>query len=59
MATLTRRRDANRQTEHWLIFAEDIIGSMGVRGGVPIHAEQWQWTVSVFQHRAEAFATRV
>ena len=49
MATLTRRRDADRQTEHWLIFAEDIhIGSIGVRGGVPIHAEQWQWTVSVF-----------
>jgi hypothetical protein len=32
-----------------LIFVDDThIGSIGVRSGVPVHAEQWQWTVSVY-----------
>jgi hypothetical protein len=30
MPTLTRRRERDRQAEHWLIFADDIhIGSIG------------------------------
>jgi hypothetical protein len=49
MSTLSRRREKDRQVEHWLIFADDIhIGSIGMRSGVPVHAEQWQWTVSVY-----------
>jgi hypothetical protein len=58
MRMLTRRRDKDRQAEHWLIFADDIhIGSIGARSGAPVHAEQWQWTVSVFRRCTEAFAT--
>ena len=49
MSKLTRHRDKGRQIEHWLIFADDIhIGSIGMRAGVPIHADQWQWTVAVY-----------
>jgi hypothetical protein len=49
MATLTRRRREDRQSEHWLIFSDDIqVGSIGMRSRVPVHAEQWQWTVSVY-----------
>ena len=49
MPMLTRRRDKDLQTDHWLIFADDIhIGSIGMRADVPVHAEQWQWTISVY-----------
>ena len=49
MSTLTRRRIQDRNTENWLIFADDIqVGSIGVRSGVPIHVDQWQWTVAPY-----------
>jgi hypothetical protein len=49
MSILTRRADKLRQVEHWLIFADDIqIGSIGIRAGVPVYADQWQWTVAVY-----------
>src|SRR5262245_32447300 len=44
MPVLTRRRDHTRQQEHWRIFCDDIeLGSIGIRAGVPTHAEQWVW----------------
>ena len=49
MPTLTRRHGQEQHAEHWLILADDIyIGSIGIRAGVPIHADHWQWTVSVY-----------
>lgn len=49
MASLTRRRENGWQAQHWLIFADDIrIGSIGMRTGVPVHAEQWPWTVAAY-----------
>jgi hypothetical protein len=49
MSTLTRRRAPHRQTEHWLILADDVeIGSIGKRAGVPVHVDQWQWTVAFY-----------
>jgi hypothetical protein len=49
MPTLTRRRVQDQQTENWLIFDDDIqIGSIGVRSGVPIHVDQWKWTISFY-----------
>ena len=49
MSTLTRRRLKDQHTEQWPIFADDIhIGSIGVRAGVPVHADRWQWIISVY-----------
>lgn len=49
MPTLTRRRVKDPHTEQWLIFADDIrIGSIGMRSGVPKHADQWQWTIAPY-----------
>jgi hypothetical protein len=63
MRALTRRRVHDRQSEHWLIFDDRIeIGCDGRRAGVPVHVNQWQWTISFYppSHRgvrAEGTAT--
>lgn len=44
MTGLTRRRDTEAVREKWNIFYGDVkVGSIGLRAGVPNHAEQWEW----------------
>ncbi|WP_375775992.1 hypothetical protein ACE103_30025 [Bradyrhizobium sp. ma5] len=44
MTELTRRRDSESAREKWSIFYDDIcIDSIGLRAGVPNHADQWEW----------------
>ncbi|GIQ78448.1 hypothetical protein [Bradyrhizobium sp. RD5-C2] len=44
MNELTRRRDKESAREKWNIFYDDVcIGSIGLRAGVPNHADQWEW----------------
>lgn len=46
MTALTRRRSDNPHQETWHIYFEDVrVGTIGVRGGVPVHADQWGWSV--------------
>ena len=49
MSALTRRRIEDQHVEHWLIFADDIrIGSIGLRSGVPVQVDQWQWNIAPY-----------
>jgi hypothetical protein len=49
MPTLSRRRVKDQQPEHWLIFSDGMhIGAIGIRSGVPVHIDQWQWTISPY-----------
>ena len=44
MPEFTRRRDQNRDQEHWLIYFRDVrIDSIGLRAGVPNEAPSWGW----------------
>ena len=44
MTALTRRRDVEATREKWDIFYDDVrVGSIGLRAGVPNHADQWEW----------------
>ncbi|WP_223975837.1 hypothetical protein [Bradyrhizobium sp. RD5-C2] len=44
MNELTRRRDKESAREKWNICYDDVcIGSIGLRAGVPNHADQWEW----------------
>ncbi|MGY4445897.1 hypothetical protein ACVWZR_000554, partial [Bradyrhizobium sp. i1.3.1] len=48
-AALTRRRSDNPHQETWYIYFTDVrIGTIGVRAGVPIHADQWHWSVGFY-----------
>ncbi|MDH6688981.1 hypothetical protein AB7M49_000864 [Bradyrhizobium elkanii] len=41
---LTRRRDKEAAREKWSILYRDVVvGSIGLRKGVPNHADQWEW----------------
>jgi hypothetical protein len=41
MTELTRRRSENDQHETWHIYSADVrIGTIGIRAGVPISADQ-------------------
>ncbi|MEY9744933.1 hypothetical protein ABIF65_004307 [Bradyrhizobium japonicum] len=43
---LTRRRSDNPHEETWHIYSGDVrIGTIGVRAGVPVHADQWAWSM--------------
>jgi hypothetical protein len=45
MPTLTRRRSDNPHQEVWQIHCAGVcIGTIGERAGVPVHADQWQWS---------------
>ncbi len=45
MPVLTRRRSQNRDQESWLICHGDVhVGTIGIRSGVPVHVDQWQWS---------------
>ncbi|WP_445215449.1 hypothetical protein ACKWRH_23500 [Bradyrhizobium sp. Pa8] len=44
MTALTRRRSDNEPQESWNIYCGDVrIGTIGVRAGVPLSADQWGW----------------
>jgi hypothetical protein len=56
MATLTRRRDPDARQESWRVFYGDIVvGTIGVRSGVPVHVDQWTWSCGFYpvSHRGE------
>ncbi|UEM08429.1 hypothetical protein J4G43_026935 [Bradyrhizobium barranii subsp. barranii] len=46
---LTRRRADNPHEETWHIYSSDVrIGAIGVRAGVPVHADPWAWSVGFY-----------
>jgi len=48
-AALTRRRSDNPHAETWHIFFTDVrVGTIGVRAGVPVHADQWGWSIGFY-----------
>jgi hypothetical protein len=45
MPALTRRRDSNAPQETWRVYYGDVIvGTIGIRSGVPAHVDQWRWS---------------
>ncbi len=49
MSALTRRRGDNPHEETWQIYFTDVrIGTIGVRAGVPVHADQWGWLIGFY-----------
>ncbi|WP_223153657.1 hypothetical protein [Bradyrhizobium japonicum] len=58
-AALTRRRSNNPHEETWHIFSDDVrIGTIGVRAGVPVHADQWGWSVGFYPSMEPATGRR-
>jgi hypothetical protein len=67
MPALTRRRDPEARQESWRVFYGDVqVGTIGLRSGVPMHAEPWHWSCRFYpvSHRglredgiAPAFST--
>ena len=58
MPTLTRRRSDNPHHETWHVYYGDVpIETIGERAGVPVDADQWQWSCGFYpglnpgQHR--------
>ncbi|WP_141382266.1 hypothetical protein, partial [Bradyrhizobium elkanii] len=46
---LTRRRADNPHEETWQIYFTDVRnGAIGVRAGVPVHADQWEWSLGFY-----------
>ncbi len=46
---LTRRRSDNPHEESWHIYSGDVrIGTIGARAGVPVHADQWGWSIGFY-----------
>jgi hypothetical protein len=44
MTALTRRRDPEARNEAWHVYYGDVhVGMIGIRSGIPHHADQWQW----------------
>jgi hypothetical protein len=49
MTALTRRRGNNPHEESWQIYFTDVrTGTIGARAGVPIHADQWGWSIGFY-----------
>ncbi|UFW48504.1 MULTISPECIES: hypothetical protein [Bradyrhizobium] len=49
MNTLTCGRSDNPHGETWHIYFNDVrIGTIGERAGVPVHADQWAWSVGFY-----------
>jgi hypothetical protein len=45
MPALTRRRDPDDRQERWRVFYRDVqVGAIGIRSGVPVDVDQWDWT---------------
>ena len=50
MTALTRRRGNNPHEESWQIYFTDVrTGTIGARAGVPIHADQWGWSIGFYR----------
>jgi hypothetical protein len=48
MPALTRRLDPRAPQERWRVFYGDIqVGAIGMRSGVPIHVDQWEWSCNL------------
>ncbi|WP_347336473.1 hypothetical protein [Bradyrhizobium japonicum] len=46
---LPRRRSDNPHEESWHIYSGDVrIGTIGARAGVPVHADQWGWSIGFY-----------
>ena len=42
-------RSDNPHAETWHIFFTDVrVGTIGVRAGVPVHADQWGWSIGFY-----------
>jgi len=49
MTALTRRRSDSSHQETWHIYFEDVrIGHIGMHAGVPLHQEQWGWSLGFY-----------
>lgn len=49
MTDLTRRRSDNEHNETWHIYFGDVrIGTIRIRAGVPISADQWGWSLGFY-----------
>ncbi|MET4315895.1 hypothetical protein [Bradyrhizobium sp. RT4b] len=49
MTALTRRRSDNPHEETWHIYFTDVrIGTIGLHAGVPVHADQWGWSIGFY-----------
>ncbi|QOZ69134.1 hypothetical protein SAMN05192541_109286 [Bradyrhizobium arachidis] len=43
------RRSDNPHGEIWLVYFDEVrIGTIGERAGVPVHADQWAWSVGFY-----------
>jgi hypothetical protein len=58
MPALTRRRSTNLHLVTWHVYYGDVpVGMIGQRAGVPVDADQWQWSCGFYpglepgQHR--------
>ena len=59
MTDLTRRRSDNDQHETWHIYFGDVrIGTIGIRAGVPISADQWPGILGFIQAWSPARSAR-
>ena len=44
MPVLTRRRDPDASQERWRVLYGDVqVGTIGIRSGVPLDKDQWDW----------------
>jgi hypothetical protein len=64
LPALTRRRDPDASQESWRVFYGDVhVGTIGMRSGIPVHADQWGWRCGFYpgllpgQHRAGSAAS--
>jgi hypothetical protein len=49
MPALSRRRDPEAPTESWqVLYGDVVVGKIGMRSGVPSHADQWQWSCGFY-----------
>lgn len=49
MTALTRRRSDSEHQETWHIYFGDVrVGVIGMRTGLPTHADQWGWSVGFY-----------
>ncbi|WFU75243.1 hypothetical protein [Bradyrhizobium sp. CB2312] len=49
MTDLTRRRSDNDRHETWHIYFGDVlIGTIGIRAGVPTSGDQWGWKLGFY-----------
>src|ERR1700761_3466656 len=49
MPPLVRRRDPEASQESWQVFYSDVrVGIISLRSGVPVHADQWQWSCGFY-----------